>query len=118
MRYFPIFFVLALMLMLSLPLGSLSAATPTPSATLKNIPPSQTSVYIYLHATPTGLTVVPQNLDIDFQTDPLLTADLTINMYRYFNKDHLIDLIGSMGLALFCLGLLIKFIGKTTSQHG
>lgn len=97
--------------------GQVSAATPTPSATLKPIGATPTSIYIYLHATPTNLTVVPMNVTMDFQADPILTADLAINIYRYWNKDHLIDIIASAGLALFVVGLLIRFIGRTTRTN-
>jgi hypothetical protein len=110
-------FVVCLLLLICVGASPAGAATPTPSATLKSIAPSQTSVYLYLHATPTNLTLVPLNITVDFQADPLLTADLTINMYRYFNKDHLIDIIGSIGLALFVVGLLIRFIGRTTKTN-
>lgn len=110
--------ILLLCLILGLSSGEIiRASTPTPSPTLHDIPSSPTSIFIYLHATPTNLTVVPQGLTMNFNTDPLLTADITINMYRYFNKDHLIDLIGSIILALFVLGLLIRFIGKTTRMN-
>lgn len=96
---------------------AVSAATPTPTQTLRPIDPTATSVYIYLHNTPTALSVAPMAVTLDFEADPVLTADLTINMYRYFNRDHLIDLLASILLALMGVAMLIKLIGRNTRTN-
>lgn len=111
-------FVLTLLLILAIPGLAISAQGPTetPTPTLRPIPSTPTSVYLYLRPTPTLLTVVPQGLVINFNTDPTLVADLTINMYRYFNKDHLMDLLASIMLAFVGVGILIKLLGRQTSE--
>lgn len=111
-------FSLTLLLILAIPGLAISAQGPTetPTPTLRPIPPTPTSVYLYLRPTPTLLTVVPQGLVINFNTDPTLVADLTINMYRYFNKDHLMDLLASIMLAFVGVGILIKLIGRQTTE--
>lgn len=118
MRYkVGLFLVLTFLVALGMGSASIEAATPTPTSTLRPIPPTATSIYMNLHATPTGLTVVPMSVTMDFNADPVLTADLTINMYRYFNKDHLIDLLASILLALMGVAMLVKLIGRNTRTN-
>lgn len=112
-------FALTLLLILTIPGAALAQGpTATPTPTLRPIPSTPTSVYLYLRPTPTLLTVVPSGIVINFETDPTLVADLTINMYRYFNKDHMIDLLASIMLAFVAVGILIKLIGRNTQTSG
>ena len=94
------------------------AATPTPTPTLRPIPPTPTSAYIYLRPTPTALTINPVSMDVPFQSDGGPMADNAINMYRFANRDHVLDFIGTGFLVFACIGLLIKMAGRNTRNNG
>ena len=94
------------------------ASTPTPTPTLRPIPPTPTSAYIYLRPTPTALTINPISMDVPFQSDGGPMADNAINMYRFANRDHVLDFIGTGILVFVCIGYLIKMAGRNTRNNG
>lgn len=107
--------VLISLILLSVSVIPARAATPTP--TLRPIPPTPTSAYIYLRPTPTALTINISPLDVPFNTDAGGLSDLAINMYRYINRDHAVDFIGSGLLAVFAVGFIIKLAGRSTQDE-
>jgi hypothetical protein len=111
---FLIALLFALLLLISPQALHALAATPTP--TLRPIPPTPTSAYIYLRPTPTALTINISPLDVPFNTDAGGLSDLAINMYRYVNRDHVVDFIGSGLLAVFAVGFIIKLAGRSTKD--
>ena len=94
------------------------AATPTPTPTLRPIPPTPTSAYIYLRPTPTPLTINPVAMNVPFQSDGGPMADNAINMYRFANRDHVLDFVGTAVLVFVCVGYLIKMAGRNTRDNG
>lgn len=84
---------------------SVSAATPTPTATLRAIQPTATSLYLYLRGTPTPLTLsdIPFNPVI---SDIDKSADLAINVYKALNSNGLVDFTAF----ILVLGMLVLYL--------
>lgn len=95
---------------------SVSAQGPTATPTLRPIPPSPTSAYLYLRPTPTPLTINVNPANFPIQTDAGGLADLAINMYRYINRDHIVDFIGTGILVVVCVSYLVRMSGRTTRE--
>lgn len=95
----------------------ISAATPTPTETLRPVLPTATSSTLYLRPTPTPFIVYPAGYSLQFIGDPGEMADSSINFYRFMNRDHLIDLMASFALALTGISLLIKAIRSSTENE-
>lgn len=103
--------VVLMMFVVISPQNTVNAATPTP--TLRPIQPTATSVYLYLRPTPTPLTIMPSG-NFDINADGGLLADLSINMYRYANRDHVLDLIGTFLLGGMTVMYIARIAGRNT----
>jgi len=98
--------------------------TPIPTATMIHSPtpvilntlrPTVTESYIYLRPTPTLLPVSGPNPNLDIHADNGMVADQTINIYRYFNHDHIFDYICMVILAFVSVFYIVRIIGRTTN---
>lgn len=95
------------------------AATSVPAATptLKPILPTPTSGALYLHATPTPFVLPTLSVEwMPAHIDPNPTADLAINMYRWLNTDHMVDLAATAVLIIFGVRGLVRF-AKTKGEE-
>ncbi len=106
--------LLALAFVLGIDSQPIKASTPTPSPTLQTIRPTATSIYLYLRPTPTLLNV-PIAPTLDLHLDPTLQADLIVNLYRWANRDHLFDFIGTAALVLIVVGLIIRMVTRNSN---
>lgn len=102
------------LVLLGLQSSPIWASTPTPSPTLPALRPTATSIYLFLRPTPTMLTV-PIAPTLDLRLDPRLQADLTINLYRWANRDHLFDFIGTAAIVLTVVGLIIRMVARNSN---
>lgn len=94
-----------------------SAATPVPAPTLRPLPPTPTLNYLYGRPTPTALPVLAPPTSFDpTGLDAGPAADTVINIYRYFNRDHLLDLVGGGVLAFIAITFIVNFINKRTAH--
>lgn len=90
--------------------------TPQPTQTLAPIRPSPTSNMIYLRVTPTPLTINPSTYAIPIDLDAGPMADWAINMYRWINRDNLIDFIATAVTAFVGLAFMLKSMAKSTDD--
>jgi len=88
------------------------ADTPTP--TPRPIASTPTSIYLYFRPTPTPLSLNINPADFPVNTDTGGLADLSINMWRYGNRDHLFDLLTSGLLAMLIVRYLIRIVNRST----
>lgn len=95
----------------------IQAATPTPTATLRPILPTPTSQSLFLRITPTPLNIVVNTVVPPFEADGGPMADTAINVYRFFNRDHLFDFVGTAVVAMAGVGLLFKMAGRATKDE-
>ena len=93
------------------------AEGPTPYPTLRPLPVTPTLNYLYGHPTPTPIPVVaaPDGVTIN-PIDAGPSADMVINVYRYINHDHLIDLVAGGTLAVFSIYLMVNYINRRTNR--
>ena len=103
---------LFLMIVLSLSAGITSAATATPTATLRPIVPSPTSAYIYLRPTPTPYTINVIPYSGSFLVDGGPIADTAINIWNFTNRDHVLDFVVCGAIVIELVQLMIKLIGR------
>lgn len=105
--------------LMGLPSGRAYSATPTPIASptpivLQTIAPTETEIYLYLRNTPTlipfGSPVPGLNLDVDNGQ----AADQAINIYRYFNHDHVFDYLGVVALAIIAIIYVVRIINRSS----
>jgi hypothetical protein len=83
-----------------------SAATPTPTATLKAIQPTPTSLYGYLRGTPTPLTLSTLDFNLNIAPEAGHMADQAINVYKAMNSNGLVDVVAF----IFILGILVLYL--------
>jgi hypothetical protein len=83
-----------------------SAATPTPTATLKAIQPTPTSLYGYLRGTPTPLTLSTLEFNLNIAPEAGHMADQAINVYRAMNSSGIVDVVAF----IFILGILVLYL--------
>lgn len=99
--------------------GPTATSTPVPSVTptLRAVPPTVTSVYLYLRPTPTQLVFHPENYSaLNISPDSALMADQAINVYRGFNQDHIVDaVVFFMVAGMLCL-YIVRFIARSTKD--
>lgn len=118
-----IFIALALIVtmgvMLAAPGLAAHSATPTliPSPTpftLSTLRPTATDIYLYLRPTPTLIPFGTLSPALNLNVDNGQLADQAINIYRYFNHDHIFDYLGVVVLALVCVVYVVRIIGRTS----
>lgn len=105
--------------MLLIPSAAAGAQGPTATATptLKPIPPSPTSPYLWLHESPTPLpSYVPGPL-ATLDTDSQVMADTAINVYRRINANHIIDFILLAFTVAVAVAFLVKWIRQSTRDQ-
>jgi len=117
MKWLALCSVLALLLFFP---GAVHAADPTPTPTLRPIPPTPTSAFLYFRNTPTpwAIGTVPPEFNLNVALDSAEVADTAINAYRWINSDHLLDMITTGMLAAVTFGLLLSTIRRGTKNQG
>lgn len=105
--------------------GKASAATPTwlpsgtPTPTLHAPEATPTSQNIYLLPTPTMFAIstysAPTHFDFTGQSAPL--AYMTINAYRWINRDGVVDFVIFFAVAGLVLAYVIQMIGRGSKDN-
>ncbi len=95
-----------------------AAATPSPTPTLPPITPSATPGFINFKPTPspfpiTVMTVMP----IDLNGKPEEIADTAINIYRWANRDGVVDAVMFIVVVAFVVLSAVRMIGSVTQER-
>jgi len=93
-----------------------SAATSTPTATLRPLLPSPTSAYLYLRPTPTPYTINVIPYSGSFLVDAGPIADTSINIWNFANRDHVLDFVVCGAIVIELVRLMIKLIGRYNKE--
>ena len=99
---------------------SASAATPTPSPTLRPIQPTATSNTQYLRPTPTPWALPTSEMSFagfnGFNSKLGDAADTSIQIYNAVNQNHLLDLITGALTAVVVLAIIIGMFMSETEK--
>lgn len=123
--HFKFWFWTLIVLTITMAIGfkAADAATPTPvptptvTPTLKPLQPSPTSQFLYLQPTPTLLPYDPATLVSPFEFHNEITTNTAINIWRYFNHDHIIDFLNLIAIVSLTIIFVIKLLNMQTKDN-
>lgn len=118
MKWFAVVVVIGILFTIAGGANTTAAATPSPTPTLPPITPSATPGFINFRPTPSPfpiavITVMP----IDLTGKPEVIADTAINIYRWANRDGVVDAAMFIVVVVFVLLAAVRMIGSVTQER-